>query len=379
VHGLRADLDEGHSPITQNGRVTPKRTWVANRRDPAWSAPPPDPAARQFHRQLPGFAPTPLIALPDIAREFGVAHVFAKDESRRLGLPAFKALGASWAVRRVLDRLGADGETTIVTATDGNHGRAVARFAMQFGHRATVVVPGVVHPEAIAAIRAEGAEVVLVDGSYDDAVDTAAQIGGQGGHALVQDTAWPGYEQIPGWIVDGYDTLFAEIDEQLAAGGIDQPDLVAVPTGVGSLLQAALVHFRGPGGGPRTAVVSVEPGNAACVSASVAAGRPVSVETGVTTMAGLNCGSVSTLAWPVIRAGLDAALVTDDAAAARAAEDLAGMGVDAGPCGAASLAALRDVWAADADGFRDHLGLDGDATVVLLVTEGSAANPVTSR
>jgi diaminopropionate ammonia-lyase len=337
-------------------------------------APRADPAALAFHRQLPGYAVTPLVDLPAIAAELEVGRVFAKDESRRLGLPAFKALGASWALRRVLDRSPTH-DVTIVTATDGNHGRAVARAALGLGQRATVLVPEGVHPAALEAIRAEGADVVEVDGSYDDAVRMAAELAAEAGHVLVQDTAWDGYEEIPGWIVAGYDTLFVEIDEQLEARGIPRPDLVVVPTGVGSLLQAALVHYRRQGAPARTAVVSVEPDSAACVHASLTAGRPVTVATGHTTMAGLNCGTVSTLAWPAIVAGLDAALVTDDLSAQRAADALAGMGLDAGPCGAATLAALRDVCRADGLAFRRHVGLGADATVVLLSTEGSAANP----
>lgn len=366
----------GSESSRQNGSVTSSRSWVANRRDRAWTPGPPDRDALAFHRRLPGYSATPLVELPRIARELGVARVFAKDETQRLGLPAFKALGASWAVHRVVERIGSSSPITIVTATDGNHGRAVARFALSFGQRAQVLLPEGVHPEAVDAIRTEGAEVVQIEGTYDDAVARAAQLGSEDGRVLVQDTAWVGYEEIPGWIVDGYDTLFVEIDEQLGAQGIGRPDLVVVPTGVGSLLQAALVHYRQPGdGATRTAVVSVEPDTAACVHASLAAGRPVTVTTGRTSMAGLNCGTVSMLAWPVVVAGLDAALVTDDVSVGCAATMLAAESLDAGPCGAAALAALRGVSGSDATAFRSHVGIDSDATVVLLITEGTAANP----
>jgi len=361
--------------VTQNGRVTSNPTWFANHCDPAWTAPQPDPSAIAFHRRLPGYAVTPLVELPLIARDLDVGRVFAKVESQRLGLPAFKGLGASCAVSRILDQLDGSRQVTIVTATDGNHGRAVARWAVHFGQRAKVLVPEGVHPDAIAAIRSEGADVEQVDGTYDVAVELAASVGDQDHHVLIQDTAWRGYEEIPGWIVDGYDTLFVEFDQQLSDRTVRRPDLVVVPTGVGSLLQAALFHFRQPGSHARTAVVSVEPGNAACVYASVAAGRPVSVTTEVTSMAGLNCGTISSLAWPIIAAGLDAALVTNDTAVARSAEMLADMGVDAGPCGAASLAALSDLGDSEAIAFRSHVGIDGDSTVVLLITEGRSANP----
>src|SRR5690606_7950771 len=130
-----------------------------------------------------------------------------------------------------------------------------------------------------------------------------------------------------------------------------------------SLLQSAIAHYRSSGRTSRTAVVSVEPDSAACVAASVAAGEPVTVATAHTTMAGLNCGTVSATAWPVIRRGLDAALLTSDGEAVRAARDLAAAGVAAGPCGAAAYAALRTALAAPGgDALRRHLDLGADST-----------------
>lgn len=367
-------------------------SWAVNRaRDHAWTCGPVPNEAREFHRSLPGYAPTVLAGLPSLARELGVGRVFAKDESSRLGLPAFKALGASWAIHRVLrGRPGHGGEAgpasaplTIVTATDGNHGRAVARFAREFGHRAHIFVPDGVHPAAVQAIRDEGAAVTHVPGSYEAAVGAAARSASEdGGALLVQDTAWDGYEDVPGWIVEGYSTLFAEIDDQLRGQGVTAPDLVVVPSGVGSLLQAALVHYRSEPGRLNTAVVSVEPVEADCALASVTAGRPVTVRTGQTIMAGLNCGTLSTLAWPYISRGLDACVRVTDRQAAAAARDLAALGVSAGPCGAAPLAAVRiltDARDSSRSGPRSdglpRLVLSPAATVVLLVTEGAAANP----
>lgn len=354
--------------------ATHDEQWYAHRRDLAWRCPPPA-GALDFHRGLPGYAPTALVELPSLAAEAGVGRVFAKDESTRLGLPAFKALGASWAIRRVLDEHPSE-QLTIVTATDGNHGRAVARFARLLGQSATIYLPRGVHPSAVAAIADEGARVVEVDGSYDEAVATAAAAADSPGHALVQDTAWKGYERIPGWIVDGYDTLLAEIDDQLGAIGAPAPGLVLVPTGVGSLLQAVLAHYRSTPDPAVTAVVAVEPTAAACLPPSLAAGRPVTVDTGITCMAGLNCGTPSSLAWPYIEGGLDAEVsVTDDEAIA-AAYDLADLGIAAGPCGAASLAAFRRI---ARGGHAEHLRLGPASTVVLLVTEGAASNPVPAR
>ena len=134
--------------------------------------------------------------------------MFVKDESARMGLPAFKVLGASWAVHQVLSPRPAADMLTLVTASDGNHGRAVARMARLFGQQAHVFVPSGVHPTAVEAIAAE-TQVTEIAGRYDEAVLLAAEAAGEPGMALVQDAGWPGYEQVPGWVVEGYSTLFS--------------------------------------------------------------------------------------------------------------------------------------------------------------------------
>jgi diaminopropionate ammonia-lyase len=313
--------------------------------------------------------------------------VLVKDESSRLGLPSFKALGASWAVHQLLvsdageawpgphglpglRRLAAARPgLVLVTATDGNHGRAVARMARLVGAAARVVVPAVVTGQAAAAIAAEGAEVVTVPGAYDEAVTAAARwVRGRPGAVLVQDTAWPGYEQVPSWIAEGYSTLFAELDDQLR--GHSAPALVVVPVGVGSLAQAAIAHYRGSGRGTGTALLAVEPDTAACALASLCAGRPVTVRTGHTVMAGLNCGTVSALAWPYLAGGLDAAVAVPDQQAERAMAELAAAGISSGPSGAASLAGARAaVTGPGSAERRAGLGLAPADTVVLLSTE----------
>lgn len=350
-------------------------SWYANPSARWWSLPDErSSAAREFHRTLPGYVPTPLVDLPALASELRVGRVLVKDESSRLGLPAFKILGASWACRQTLDR---HPGSHLITATDGNHGRAVARTARDLGTSATVFVPDVMLESTAARIVDEGAKVVRVDGDYDLAVHAAAEhADADPGRELVQDTAWDGYEEVPQWIVEGYRTLLAEVDETLGR----QPDLVAVPVGVGSLAQAVVAHYRahGSAGGAATVsergdahptrVLSVEPDTAAGVLVSLRAGTPVPVPTASTIMAGLNCGTVSSLAWPVLREGCDAAVAVTDEAALAASRDLEALGVSSGPCGAATLAGLR---AALADpGRRTDLDLPQDAVVVLLSTEG---------
>ncbi|MER8006978.1 diaminopropionate ammonia-lyase [Streptomyces sp. NPDC094149] len=356
-------------------------SWYARPAARTWRCEPAPADVRSFHRSLPDHAPTPLTELPALAAEFGVGRVFVKDESCRLGLPAFKALGASWAVHRALAERAAEGTepgpVTLVAATDGNHGRAVARMAHLHGHAAHVFVPRGLHPEAVAAIAAEGARVTEVAGPYDEAVRMAAKAATAPGTLLIQDTGLPGYERIPRWIVEGYSTLCAETDEQLtAAGAAEGPDLVALPVGVGSLAQAVVTHYRSRPSGRAPALLSVEPETAACVLRSLTLGRPVTVPTGETVMAGLNCGTPSGIAWPHLLAGLDAAIAITDAVCARAAADLAASGVSSGPCGAAALAGLRTaLTGTGAAERRTSLGLGPASVVVLLSTEGTAANP----
>jgi diaminopropionate ammonia-lyase len=336
--------------------------WFSSPSARAWTAPGNGGSARDFHRSLPGYAVTPLVEMPVLAAELGVGRVLVKDESWRLGLPAFKVLGASWACHQVLrQQPGAE----LVTATDGNHGRAVARMAKHFGVAATVFVPDVMLADAAALIEAEGAEVAPLEVGYDDAVRAAAAYAEESdGRALVQDTAWDGYTEVPAWIVDGYRTLLEEVDEQI--GGA--PDMVAVPVGVGSLAEAVVRHHRRPDAS-HPSVLSVEPDTAACVLASLLADEPVTVPTGSTVMAGLNCGTVSSSAWPVLRDGCDSAVAVSDEEARRAVADLGMLGLSSGPSGAATLAGVRLALAEPAR--RAALDLPPGAVVVLLSTEGN--------
>jgi diaminopropionate ammonia-lyase len=344
--------------------------WYSSPRARSWSAPASEPttgafSVGEFHRSLPGYAPTPLVDVPALALELGVGRFLVKDESARLGLPAFKVLGASWACHRVLDR---HPGAHLVTATDGNHGRAVARMAAHFGVEATVVVPAVMLPATAELIANEGAEVVWVDGDYDTAVRRAAALAAaEPGRELVQDTAWDGYTEVPSWIVEGYQTLVREVDDELASGG-QSVDLVVVPVGVGSLAEAVVRHYRRPDRA-RPAVLSVEPDTAACVLASLSHGRPSTVRTADTVMAGLNCGTISAAAWPVLRDGCDAAVAISDGVALAAVKELEAHGISSGPCGAATLAGARA--ALTVPGRRRDLELGPDAVVVVLNTEGN--------
>lgn len=336
-------------------------------------------AALAFHRKLPAYAPTPLVNAPSIASRLGLGHLVVKNESTRFGLPSFKLLGASWATYRALvDRIGREPQWrsleelahelaslapfTLAAATDGNHGRAVAHMARLLGFRCRVFVPRDISRSRIAAIEREGAVVEVVDGNYDETIARSAEEAGER-CLVVDDTSWPGYEDVPRRVVEGYGTIFTEVDEQLGRS----PDVVLVPLGVGALGAAATDHYKAPA---TARVVGVEPIRAACVLASMRAGELATVpEPQDSIMTGLNCGTPSPLAFPTLRAGMDAVVAVEDRYAEEAMRTLAAVGVVAGETGAAALAGLEAL--AEMPAARESLGLDASATVLVLCTEGA--------
>jgi len=320
-----------------------------------------------------------------------VGDVLLKDESVRLGLPAYKILGAAWATYRALTRrlgrtpepwhdlaelrarLGPLSPVTLVTATDGNHGRGVARVARWLGLPADIYLPGGTAPARLVGIRSEGARVIEVEGTYDAAVACAAAAEGED-VLLIQEHGWPGYEEIPDWVAEGYETIFVEVDEELGARGEPLLDLVLVQIGVGTLASAVVRHYRRAGLEHRPALVGVEPTGAACALLSIEAGHPVMIPAGAgaSIMAGLNCGTPSSAAWPLMRDGMDAFVAVEDDQAREAMRLLAEAGIVAGESGAAGLAGLIELLeGSNAVEARSRLQITAAARVLLLVTEGA--------
>lgn len=361
--------------------------WYSNPSARNWSCAAPAKEVARFHKSLPNYSVTPLIELPTIAAELGVGRVFVKDESARMNLAAFKILGAAWAVAQALTEGGnpsdidevksaidSENRPTLVAATDGNHGRAVAHMAKRLGLECAIVIPDGVSEQAINNIALEGAEITIIDGNYDEAVELAKEITSTLDNAIhIQDMSWPGYEQIPNWIIEGYTTLCVETDEQLREIGSGPADLVAAPVGVGAFLHSVLAHYRSqPKRNP--VVLSVEAIGAACVLKSLQNGELTSVETVPTIMAGMNCGTPSSDSWLTHKSGVDAAVALTDDETRADLKLLADHGVDAGPCGAATLSGVRK--ALSTQERRDQLGITKDSVIVLFSTEGRAANPL---
>ena len=213
-------------------------------------------------------------------------------------------------------------------------------------------------------LRNEGAEViVLTDGSYDDTIAAVKQNSDTTGALMVMDTSWDGYTEFPQWVTDGYGTMLRETDRQVAAEtGNKTADLSFVSVGVGSWAHSVVSHYMATSSDSK--VVAVEPIAAPSFKESLHCGQITPIVTGETIMNGMNCGTTSTIAWPVLRDGSYAAVTVTDIEAHEGVQYLQSEGVNAGPCGAATLAALRKFCVEVKDGDRK------DRSVVLFSTEG---------
>ena len=355
--------------------------------------------ARSFHCSLPGYKISPLKNLARLAAMTGVGGIWVKDESARLSLNSFKVLGGSFAIyRHIKSRLGADarqmpfaeltadavrprlGEITFAAATDGNHGRGVAWSATQLGYESVIYVHKLTSQNRIQAIERNGARVVVVDGTYDDAVRQVDADARQHGWQVISDTSWEGYTDIPLWVMQGYTTMLSEAQEQFAAQGIIRPTHIFVQAGVGSLAAATIGYYAEIFGPDRPRTVVVEPTEAACLfrSAQIADGRPHNFEGDLNTiMAGLACGEPNPIAWRILWECADVFLQCPDYVAAKGMRvygvPLAGDPfIVSGESGAVTLGALLfTLERAENAPLREHLGLDRESQVLLINSEGN--------
>ncbi len=359
--------------------------------------------ARAFHQCFSEYAPTPLVPLPRLTAYLGIKALLIKDESPRFGLNAFKVLGASYAIGRFLARkLGMDSDLlpcaalrsaevqkrlrgiTLTTATDGNHGRAVAWTAQQLGMRAVIYMPKGSDPARLENIRAHGAEATITDCNYDDAVRLSEKMARKHGWVVIQDTAWEGYEDIPTWIMQGYATLAVEALEQMQALGIQAPTHVFLQAGVGSFAGGVLGYLATSLGTRLPRVTIVEPEKANCIfrSAQMGDGQPHPVTGDLDTlMAGLACGEPNTISWPILRDYATAYVSCPDHLAATGMRVLAtplkgDPVIISGESGAVTtglLHLLMEAAGGKAAELREQLGLGRDAVVLLISTEGNTS------
>lgn len=349
---------------------------------------------------------TPFLALRALAKTLGVRRAFVKDEGQRMGLKAFKGLGVGFAVSEAIKRAGGPdhfftngdpSQTTLTTMTDGNHGRAVAQVARKLGCNCIIYVPESMVKERKMAIESEGAKVVVVRGSYDDAIAEVKDHCNRLGHHLISDSAWTGYEDIPSDICAGYGTIFREVERQVqqnwTPGTVPRPIThLFLQCGVGGFASAGVAYafwnstrWRGKSEAwdAELKTICVEPTDADCIleNARIHCGvqsdafqlPKIDADTGLhfcqgkteSIMAGLNCGVPSTTAWPILRDFCDAYIAVGDGYAKQGVRILAEEGVVAGESGAAgvagALACTREL--------RDAIGLTPDSVVLFVNTE----------
>ena len=352
--------------------------------------------SRQWLAPWPGITPgaTPLIDLPDAAQRLGLARLALKDESMRSPLGSFKALGAPVALVRQILRLHPaweptailDGryaaqlaDYTVISATDGNHGRGLAAAARDAGCRCVIVLHAHVSDEREQAIAAQGAQIVRIAGTYDESVQEAAHLAAANGWQVISDTSYAGYEDIPRDVMQGYGTIAEEVVEQ-TGGRAGQPGAfthVFLQGGVGGLAAGVASYFWEFHGAQRPRFLVVEPAQADCLLQSAIQGRPARATGSVdSVMAGLACGETSPLAWRFLEPCVDTFMTIEDDQAVAAMRVLAQgserdrptLAGESGVAGLAGLQALRTDAALSA-----QAGLDEHSRVLLISTEGATA------
>ena len=349
--------------------------------------------ARQAVRTWPGYAPTPLVALHDIARSIGVNVVYYKDESARFDLMNFKGLGGPYAVARHLMSVVEQktGQTpgmedilsgrhaeqirneTVCCATDGNHGCSVAWAARMFGCRAVIFIHATVSDGRERAIKSFNAEVRRSSGNYDDCVREAASVARREGWTVISDTSYPGYTTIPLDVMHGYTVMAEEAFDQMP--GRRPPTHLFLQTGVGAMAASVYAHARQRFGRDCPITVLADPSRAACWFRSIEAGQPVDIVGDIdTVMAGLACGKVSLLAWDILKHGANAVVAVEDADAEACMRNLAAGGSNTVPivAGESAVAGLVALLAVSGDkSTREKLTLNAESRVLVFGTEGA--------
>lgn len=349
---------------------------------------------QSFHASFPVYKETPLVELKHTAKSMGLGNIYIKDESYRFGLNAFKVLGGSYAIGNYLaKRLGKSitempyeklvsgeikrelGDITFVTATDGNHGRGVAWTAQQLRQKSVVYMPKGSAEERLMNIRAEGADASITDLNYDEAVRLANSQAEQKGWVMVQDTAWEGYEDIPGWIMQGYGTMGYEAYMQLP----EKPTHIFLQAGVGSMAGAVAGFFASVYGGDRPIITIVEPNKADCIykTAEAADGKLHFVTGDMDTiMAGLACGEPCSIGWNVLRDYADNFISCPDYAAAQGMRVLGNpeagdTKVVSGESGASAFGCIAEIMRDKTlVELKNKLKLDENSKVLFFSTEG---------
>ena len=338
--------------------------------------------ALKFHSSLPEYKPTPLIQLTNLSKKYNVGNIYLKDESHRFGLNAFKALGASYAMHHTLEK--DPTIKTFCTATDGNHGRAVAWSSKKFGKKSVVFVPADTTAIRINAIEKEGAQVIQINGNYDEACQQAEESSKANNWTLIQDTAWEGYTEIPALIMSGYLTMFEELEEQNLHTSIEpEIDIVFLQAGVGSMAAAGIYYYLTKYSDKRPKIIIVEPDAADGVLYSFKNNKlSTSHGNSNTIMSGLNCETPSLGAWDLLKSGTNYAIKINDKYAKQAIRELyfptgSDKQIISGESGAAGLAGFLAIMNGNEfESIKDTLEINENTSILFISTEGDTDKQV---
>jgi diaminopropionate ammonia-lyase len=328
-----------------------------------------------YHQQLPNYEPSPLVSLKGLSQKLGVQQIWVKDESTRFGLNAFKALGASFAINKLLQKNNAI--ACFCTATDGNHGRAVAWAAAIAGKKAVIYMPKGSAASRVKAIVELGGSVIVTEGNYDQTCALAQEACSINNWQLVQDAAWEGYEEIPAYIKAGYLTHFKEMENSLHAVAQPMVDFVFLQAGVGSWAAAAAWYYTQRYGSKKPTLILVEPTESDGLHQSFINGKRSLPKGSLhTMMAGLNCGIPTKTGWEILSQTINYSITVTEAAAALAMKtfylpNAPDAQIFAGESGAAGLAGLQMLLQhPNFEAMRQHCGIGSSSTILLYNTEG---------
>ncbi len=347
---------------------------------------------QDFHRSLSGYSPTRTVKLKNVSSELGTGNIYVKDESERFGIKAFKALGASYAIFRVMKKIweqkygtGFDfknfgdeeklkklGKFTFCAASDGNHGRAVAWTARMLKQNSVIFMPSETVKARIENIESENGKVIIVNGTYDDCVRVASEEAKKNRWHEIADTAYSGYTDIPSWVLNGYSTLFREMESLFSEIKISENDMIFLQAGAGAFAASGVSWLVEIFRENRPKIIIVEPLEASCYLESITEGKATATKGKMETiMAGLNCGVPSIVAWPILRDSADLFISIPDSYAKDAMRKYATEGIISGESGASGLAGLialmKDKSLKNA---KERIGIGQNSKIILINTEG---------
>jgi len=331
---------------------------------------------RRFHRRLRCYAPTPLISLPKLARSLGVKELLVKDESKRYRINTFKSLGASYAIAKVVSQRRKE-KLIFCTATDGNHGRSVAWAAKNARQKSVIYVPNYTTEQRIRNIKKLNAEVIVVDGDYDQAVAMAREESEKKGYILIQDNSWEGYTEIPTYITAGYKTMMTEMENSIHPPEEPRVDFVFLQGGNGTFASSVVAYYRIRYPRKMPTLVCVEPSECDCLMESFRNGKLTkTTKSQNTVLTGLRCGTPALLAWEILKDGIDVFMSIPDSYGIKAMQDFyypfkKDKQIFAGESGAAGLGGLIAMaYDPDLQGLKKEVGLNEESRVLVFVTEG---------